>query len=257
MKKFNRTGALGNKPMNQLNESSLLGNKRRRKFDDNASEVTAATADVTRISDSDPSVSTLLNRFENARIHDTPSCHFGSIVVSQRSAGKLVRDELESMANNLYDETIQQKCCASIARWALDDCYRVIIVSSGGINHITTVMLAHRSNADIQTHCCVALGYLANNLMNKAKITAANGIKAIILAIKFHPSSQNVQSSASFALKQITAVGHTKTESVRETKTKRLREAFQATISDVTDQNHKNASLKRSRQLSFTCPNVA
>jgi len=132
------------------------------------------------------------------------------------------------MEKSPYNAALQATACENIARWARDEYYRVVIVSSGGLTCILNAMNLHPNDAVVQANACVALGNLSVNSINfKSKIVSLGGIGVITQVLKNHINSHSAQASAFFALKLLTSTSSGKTQ---QTRTESVRNLFSKTI---------------------------
>mmetsp|Transcript_23664 Transcript_23664/g.33218 ORF Transcript_23664/g.33218 Transcript_23664/m.33218 type:complete len:441 (-) Transcript_23664:2416-3738(-) len=135
-----------------------------------------------------------------------------SVSLVQRSSGQGAKELIERIWSKI-DQF--QKCtsdeeaatcipfdeCSTLAHFAEDGYYRVVISASNGIQAILLAMTTFPNHLGVQKACCTAIGNLCHkNGGNQLLVSNTGGIGAILNAMEIHSSSIVVQSFACDAL---------------------------------------------------------
>jgi len=135
-----------------------------------------------------------------------------SVSLVQRSSAQGAKELIETIMTKI-DQF--QKCttdedamhcipdveCSTLAYFAEDGYYRVVISASNGIPTILLAMKTFPNHLGMQKACCTAISNLCNkNANNQVLVNNAGGIAGILHAMEIHSSSIVVQSFACDAL---------------------------------------------------------
>jgi|Transcript_5451 hypothetical protein len=135
-----------------------------------------------------------------------------SVSLVQRSSGQGAKELIETIMAKI-DQF--QKCtsdeeamhcipdveCSTLAHFAEDGYYRVVISASNGIPAVLLAMKTFPNHLGMQKACCTAISNLCNkNANNPVLVKNAGGISDILHAMEIHSSSIVVQSFACDAL---------------------------------------------------------
>ena len=105
-----------------------------------------------------------------------------------------------AMQENPSKPDIQAEGCAALARFAVKDECRKLLIDAKGFCVIVHSMKQHRSAAHVQAAGCAALSRLAFDDESRKLIAEVSGIAAIVHAMKQHSSDANVQRCGCWAL---------------------------------------------------------
>jgi hypothetical protein len=140
--------------------------------------------------------------------HGAPN-HVSFVQIAQRSSSKTVKtciDNIEQMCQQQTSEpstTLEypETECSTLAQWATDAYYKVVISKYHGIAALCQAMRVFPGNANLQVSCCTALARLAASQQDAIQTEA--GVSLIILAMRNHSQSIQVQSAACESLRNM------------------------------------------------------